>query len=75
MQMPEMDGYTLASQLRVKGWKGPIIALTAHAMEGEDLQCFEAGCDAYATKPIDRDHLIEVCRACVENKLVAESSN
>lgn len=75
MQMPEMDGYTLASQLRVKGWKGPIIALTAHAMEGEDLQCFEAGCDAYATKPIDRDHLIEVCRASVENKLVAESSN
>ena len=73
MQMPEMDGYTLANQLRSKGWKGPIIALTAHAMEGEDLPCLDAGCDAYATKPIDRDHLIEVCRSTVENKLVAES--
>jgi CheY-like chemotaxis protein len=62
MQMPEMDGYTLASTLRAKGWTRRIVALTAHAMSGDDRRCVEAGCDTYASKPIDRAGLIEVCR-------------
>ncbi|MEI7657392.1 MAG: ATP-binding protein [Phycisphaerae bacterium] len=62
MQMPEMDGYTLASTLRAKGWTRRIVALTAHAMSGDARRCVEAGCDTYASKPIDRAGLIEVCR-------------
>ena len=61
MQMPEIDGYTLARTLRTAGWKRPIIALTAHAMLGDADKCRDAGCDDYASKPVNRDKLINIC--------------
>jgi CheY-like chemotaxis protein len=59
IQMPNMNGYEATEELRKKGIATPIIALTANTIEDDDKKCFDAGCDDYLAKPVDRRQLIE----------------
>jgi CheY-like chemotaxis protein len=60
MQMPELDGYAVATLLRESGYAGTIVALTAHALPGDRERCLRAGCDDFASKPIDRAELLRL---------------
>ena len=55
-------GYKATTVLREAGYTGPVIALTAHAMEGDRRKGIEAGCSEFATKPLQRKDLFRKIR-------------
>jgi CheY-like chemotaxis protein len=66
-QMPEMDGFEATAVIRdpgsvVRNHAIPVIALTAHAMQGARQKCLEAGMDDYLSKPIVPQALAEVLK-------------
>ncbi len=61
INMPDVDGYTLTSQIKSMpdSRNIPIIAVTANVMRGDRERSLEAGCDGYIQKPIDIDILTQ----------------
>lgn len=67
IQMPYLDGYGVCQQLRASGYNFPIVALTAHAMQGVRESCLNAGFTDVLTKPITFRQLVEAV-ACYKPK-------
>ena len=76
VQMPEMNGWEATQAIREKerttGGHIPIIAMTAHAMKGDDERCFAAGMDDYLTKPIRTEELMAVLEKVGARKAARE---
>lgn len=56
----QLSGLDVVKQLRAKGHKTPIVAVTAYAMVGDRERCLEAGCDTYIAKPLSVPEVIEL---------------
>lgn len=66
VMMPEMDGFSLASEIRKKDELMPIIFLTAKVLKEDVLKGFKVGADDYLTKPFDSDILLEKIRVLLK---------
>jgi signal transduction histidine kinase/CheY-like chemotaxis protein/uncharacterized protein YdeI (BOF family) len=76
VQMPTMDGFEATHRIReeegVTGRHTPIVAMTAHAMSGDQQRCLEAGMDGYLSKPVNPRALEQVLRKHGRGQPVAE---
>lgn len=73
IMMPQVDGYQFLKQLREdpRFRKVPVVFLTARGMTKDRIQGYNAGCDAYLSKPFDPDELVSI----VKNLLNRETGN
>ena len=62
MSLPVLDGWEATRQIKTDAglMHIPVVGLTAHAMVGDKDQAMQAGCDDYATKPVEFEKLIEL---------------
>ena len=78
VQMPEMNGWeatqAIREQEKTTGQHIPIVAMTAHAMKGDEEKCLAAGMDAYLTKPIRSQELLAILDDIGRNKAGSSTS-
>jgi two-component system cell cycle response regulator DivK len=67
IQLPGLDGYEATRRIKANPALRhiPIIVVTSYALSGDDVKAFEAGCDAYVTKPFVPRELLAKVRAYV----------
>jgi two-component system, sensor histidine kinase and response regulator len=79
VQMPGMSGLEATGAIRereaARGTRVPIVALTAHAMKGDDERCLAAGMDAYISKPLRPKSLLEVIRRVTAGRVPAGNAD
>ena len=65
MSLPVLDGWEATRRIKAdeRTRHIPIIALTAHAMQGDEVKAKEAGCDDYDTKPVELPRLLDKIQA------------
>jgi CheY-like chemotaxis protein len=70
IQMPELDGISAARLIRQQArWNSlPIVAMTAHALNGDREKCLEAGMNGYLSKPVAPPNLIDTVREFIKGK-------
>ena len=68
IQLPDFDGYEATRRIKANPTLSPIpiIAVTSYALSGDDVKAFEAGCDAYVTKPYSPRELLAKIREFLE---------
>jgi signal transduction histidine kinase/CheY-like chemotaxis protein/streptogramin lyase len=70
IQMPEVDGFEATATIRKKeeatGTHLPVVAMTAHAMQGDKERCLAAGMDGYLSKPVNVKELLAVVQAVLD---------
>jgi CheY-like chemotaxis protein len=73
IQMPGMDGFEATAAIRSRekltGGHIPIIAMTAHALKGDQERCISAGMDGYVSKPIRTNELISKIESVLANRV------
>jgi two-component system, cell cycle response regulator DivK len=70
VSLPEVDGWEATRRLKAAAATRhiPVVALTAHAMEGDREKASRAGCDAYETKPVDFQRLLSTMEALLSRE-------
>lgn len=70
IMMPEVDGYQFLEQMREDSqFKAlPVVFLTAKGMKGDRIQGYQAGCDAYLSKPFDPEELVAIVKNLLERR-------
>jgi two-component system cell cycle response regulator DivK len=76
IQLPDFDGYEATRRIRANTSLGaiPIIAVTSYALSGDDVKAFEAGCDAYVTKPFSPRELLAKIREYLPQPAIERES-
>jgi PAS domain S-box-containing protein len=74
VQMPVMDGHAATAHLRQMGYKGPIVALTAHALAADRHRCMVNGFDDYLSKPTTPGQLVEKLSSYLKNRVTGSDT-
>ena len=73
VQMPVMDGYQATAEIRKLGFRQPIVAMTANAMEGDRERCLAADMNDHVAKPIEPEHLWDALIRWVQPRTAASA--
>lgn len=68
LQMPEVNGIEATRIIKMEHPNLPIIAATANTFDDEELACREAGCDAYITKPLKFNQLLQIMQSLFDRQ-------